>query len=139
MLVRFNDKRLKMIPVRKGAPQLRLLPGINEVPDEVWNLVRPLLSNELARHDSKPARLVEIGAKKEAKGFVGKRLRDFEPSKAEELIADTWDVQLLEKFKGEETRESVRLATMNQLDLIRKPADSDKQHGATRPDVALGD
>lgn len=122
MLVKLNDNRVVMVPATEGAPMLRLIPGINEIPDAQWSAVKKSLEAKLASK-----KIEEVGATT-AKGkgqnapdvTVGKTIKDLSFSEAESIIKQTLDVNLLETWKKGEERQDVRLAILNQIDEMQK-------------------
>lgn len=122
MLVKLNENRVIMVPATEGAPMLRLIPGINEVPDAQWNEVKKNLEGKLS------AKLIEEVGSTTVKGkganapevTVGKTLKDLSFGEAEAIIKQTLDVALLETWKKAEERSDVRLAILNQIDEMKK-------------------
>lgn len=125
MLVKFEEKRVLMVPHEAGAPLIRLLPGVNDVDDAAWAKARVNLKEKLAARQ-----VIEVGAtvKKEKDGevVVGKKFSDLGAEEAEGVVADTNDVELLAKWKSTEKRDSVRLAIANRVDALNKPKKGDK-------------
>ena len=122
MLVKLNDNRVVMVPATEGAPMLRLIPGINEIPDAQWSAVKKSLEVKLASK-----KIEEVGAiTAKGKGqnapdvTVGKTIKDLSFSEAESIIKQTLDVNLLETWKKGEERQDVRLAIHNQIDEMQK-------------------
>lgn len=122
MIVKLNENRVIMLPAKDGEPMLRLIPGINEVPDPQWNIAKKSLEPKLA------VKLIEEMGSTTVKGkgqnapdvSVGKTLKDFNFSEAESIIKQTLDVKLLETWKKSEERQDVRLAILNQIEEMQK-------------------
>ena len=129
MLVKLNENRVIMVPATEGAPMLRLIPGINEVPDAQWNAIKKNLEGKLS-----DKLIEEVGATTvKGKGAnaqdvtVGKTLKDLSFGEAEAIIKQTLDVALLETWKKAEERSDVRLAILNQIDEMKKRDKADKK------------
>jgi hypothetical protein len=123
--------------------QVVLLPGWNEVADEVWFLCRDHLIakidsgmiEELIREefvedvgeDGKPV-LDEKGEPKKKKAFVGATISDFKnrqgavygPARLVEIILGCNSTVVLEKWRTEEVRDEIRLVIKNQLDKLNE-------------------
>lgn len=129
MLVKLNENRVIMVPATEGAPMLRLIPGINEVPDAQWNAIKKNLEGKLSD------KLIEEVGSTTVKGkganaqdvTVGKTLKDLSFGEAEAIIKQTLDVALLETWKKAEERSDVRLAILNQIDEMKKRDKADKK------------
>ena len=136
MLIKYNEERTLMVPVGEGLPLLRILPQINEIPDEVWAQARPTLLNKLEA-DKRGRKCIEelfvaapaAGAKAGAK-VSSKAFKDLEASVAVGLVADTLDIKLLNDWKTVEKRDEVRLAIANRLDELAKRNSSKKSDEA---------
>lgn len=122
MLVKLNENRVVMVPAVEGAPMLRLIPGINEVPDAQWGSVKKSLESKLSD------KLIEEVGSTTVKGkgqnaqdvTVGKTIKDLSFGEAESIIKQTLDVKLLETWKKGEERQDVRLAILNQIEEMQK-------------------
>lgn len=132
VLVEWTADRLHFI-----ADKIYLNTGINEIPTAFWETYRPWVADMI--HDpkkplsdemKKEGRIlekdivveVETDGRKATKGSVtiksAKGLLDMDPADAEVLIADTWNVKTLEKWKKESGDDTIRRACMNQIDKI---------------------
>ena len=108
-----------MVIVKNNAPSLhglagicRLMPGANEVEDEAWEKVKDFRAVK-RRLESGEYEVLQ-GKSDGIKGFTAK--------KAAELVKETYDMSLLEKWDSEETRPSVRKALKEQIEFMRLPA-----------------
>ena len=118
----------------------RLLPGVNEVPDRVWQVVAPSMQLHV---DAGHLELLELpaGAKSEGAPEVfpisGVAQKD-----AIKLIAETTDAQLLERWEAEESagnkRAKVLAAIKKQVAELALPPPSVTE-GATKPDADEGE
>lgn len=121
MLIKFTEDRVLMVPHTEGAAQLRIIPGINEVDDRIWAVVRPALEPKI-----KLGTLQEVAAVEKASGkagektITGKSITDLPAQEAEAIIKQTLDVALLESWKKIEKRDEVRLAIASQIDEMKK-------------------
>lgn len=119
---------ITVIPV--GKKQKVLLPGHNEIDDEDWKEIEK--SKSVQRHIKEGnfevvmAKVVEKkGEGKDAKEEVvtkpANTLKDLDSEQAEEVIKETYDVDILKKWKAAEgKRDDVRALIQNQIDLIMK-------------------
>lgn len=125
MLIKFTEARVLMVPHTEGAAQLRIIPGVNEVDDRIWAVVRPSLEPKIKRGS-----IVEIAASEKGTGkektLVGKAITELPPQEAESIIKQTLDVVLLESWKKLEKRDEVRLAIATQIDEMKKRDDKKK-------------
>jgi len=117
-------------------PVVNLLPGHNDVPDDIWALGRKHCDNHLSAGN-----LVEIGEDKPVKVMeeqvnpeTGKKekvsvekivtspltLKKMSPQKAIEVVKDTYSLDTLNKWRKEETRDEIRAELLNQIELIEK-------------------
>jgi hypothetical protein len=123
--------------------QVVIIPGWNEVADEVWFLCRDHLLNkidagmieELVREeivgdideDGKPV-LDEKGAPKNKKVFVGATISDFKnrqgatynPARLVEIIRGCGSIAVLEKWRSEDARDEIRAEIKNQIDKLNE-------------------
>ena len=103
------------------------MPGNNEVPDNVWKSIRPLVEDQI-----KSGLIVEVEAKvetktkkdpkgKETKEVVinAKSFKDMDPEKAEAIIQDTYDIDSLKTWK-KKAPESIRILISEQIEKIEK-------------------
>lgn len=122
-----NKQSRPVVTTSKTLGSLVLLPGVNELPDEVYAEVKPqlegagLFKGKLLEEG--PTREVKDGSKLAA---VGKSLSECTAEQAQLLIAETFDVKLLDKWRKLEKRDEVRLAIANQLDEIKKNPNPDQ-------------
>ena len=118
------------------SARITLAPGKNDVPDHLWDAAKHNLSHDpeakwIKEFSEKkvveklPAGMREAAAKKIGNGKyeISKSipLKDVKPQEAEEIIRDTFNLKTLEKWKKEESRDSVRAAILNQIETIEKP------------------
>jgi len=119
------------------ADRVFLNTGINEVSAAFWEANRWAVA-DLIHDPKKPltdavrkeGRIlekdvvveIETDGRKKSAGAVtiksAKGLKEMEPADAELLIADTWVVSTLEKWKKDSGDETIRRACMNQIDKI---------------------
>lgn len=114
--------------------------GINELEVSVWERIRWMVADvvvpegtRLSDDEKKMGRIIEVGATVEApaapkgtdkpstapaKVKSAKTLGDFAPEEAEKLVRDTNSLKTLEAWKKSESRDSVRVAIIEQIDVI---------------------
>lgn len=100
----------------RTARTLRLLPGLNEVPADLWEKAKKL---PVVAHYVKTQVFEEVHSK--ATGLAGLSMRD-----AIDTVNLTMDRELLKKWKNEESRDPVVSAIEVQIDHVTYRPDRDK-------------
>jgi hypothetical protein len=105
------DELKKIILTR---PQVQLLPGVNEVTDDEWKIMKPHLAAELK---SKVISIVEkeVQKSKRAPDGKAKNLKEMPADEAIELVSKCVNPDTLKKWYREETREEVRLSIVEMM------------------------
>lgn len=116
-----NNKQTRPVVATGLSGQIILQPGINEIPEAEYNFIKPALEGA----GLFKSKMLEEGPTKETKEgtkvvTVGKSLSECSKEQAEELIAETFDMKLLETWKKAEKRDDVRLAIVNRIDEVKK-------------------
>lgn len=134
MLIRWNRKGLNMVPVPAGKGKkkfgyksnIMLIPGINEIDDNFWPAIEPLLKHHIEKKN-----IEIISGNKE--GEVAKNLLDISSEKAEEIIEDTNNIDLLKHWLdaeiGDNKRPEVRIALVKRIEVVENkiaPAGKEK-------------
>lgn len=113
-----NEKHVLTVPDENRI--VRLLSGATQVPDDVWMRVRAAIPERIGPTKS----ITEIGAdvKKSGKEEVVtfKTLHELDPKVADEIVEKTLDVDTLETWKKNATRETLRLSLMNRIEEMKK-------------------
>jgi len=115
-----ENKTEGIIGVRspKGI-SVSLMPGGNKLTKDIYADVKSEIDFLVA------AKKAEVFSKDDEKDKNKKvpieSLKDIEANAAEKLVKNTVDLKTLEAWKGEESRDSVRLALQTQIDLIKNP------------------
>lgn len=116
MIIQNKTKHVKGIVDPKTGKKVYLLPGNNQVSAEVWEAVRPHIVNEIGKS------VIEVAGKvteKDGKVVVeDKSIKQLSTQEAEAVVAGTYDLKTLNEWKASETRDSVRLAIMKQIDAV---------------------
>lgn len=105
---------------------LTLLPGMNEVSDEQWLVVRGDVKDHLDRKNllevhAEVVKKVDPETKKEVfKIESAKTLKQLAAKEAEEVVKQTFNLKTLGKWLKEEARDSVRVEIRNQIDSVNK-------------------
>ncbi|HCU25444.1 MAG TPA: hypothetical protein DF383_10545 [Deltaproteobacteria bacterium] len=114
--------------------ELRLIPGNNDVSENVWNEVKdhplvkmrvekaiiiPMPQNRVAKVENAAQEndSQQTASATESDGLVS--LKDYPAKEAEGLVAETFDIPTLERWKSEETRKGVIKAIDAQLDSLK--------------------
>ncbi len=154
MVIKNEKAGLIIIPLRSipeaigiyGKTQIDLVPGCNEIPETVWELVKlsfPIINAkvkdkkliEVATKKKKKEKIVtvdeiekdekgkeKIVAKKTTKKYDGIESTEFEAlpiEKQEELIQDTWSIRTLNNWRKRDIKDTVRLVIDEKLKEIR--------------------
>ncbi len=113
-----NEKHVLTVPDENRV--VRLLSGATLVPDDVWARVRVAIPERIGPTKS----ITELGVetKKVGKEDVVsfKKLKDFSPEEADEIIKKTLDVETLEEWKRDNARESTRISLLNKIEEMKK-------------------
>jgi len=144
MIINWTKQGLKTISIKaankasKIKKTVKLLPGFNEVPDDEWKEIK---QNPMIQKQIELGIIVEVAEKKEVKKKVkngkgeeiektvvesgkAKQLKDLDAEAVVAMVEDTFDVDLLKKWKKEESRDEIRAAIANQLEKILKGGNS---------------
>ena len=103
-------------PKRGSVSVCRLMPGSNEIEDEIWDALSTHPRVQW-RVDNKQYELIETSANKGIRGLT--------PKKATSLIKETYDNELLGKWRSEETRTTVLKAIDEQMEFMSLPPRED--------------
>ena len=117
MIIQFDRPTVMLVHKISGGEPVRFVPGANEIQETDWD--------EIAK-DSTIKGLLENGGLKvlSAKGGQDAQL----PLKdAEKVIAQTFDLQLLEKWKASEKRKPVIAAIEKQIVMIEEKTKVEKK------------
>jgi len=156
VMVEWNDDRIKVLPQipklkkilrefikndknkKTKANVLYLTSGINYIPKEYWEACK---KHRMIQYDIESKRLVEVKAevektvvnestgKKTTKKIEAEKFSDFDSSKKEDIIKDTYDVRSLEKFLDEEKDSDIRLTIQKRIDeILNAPIDETIGH-----------
>jgi hypothetical protein len=151
MLIRYKPKQdhLKCVPLIPSAAetknlklertQVQLLPGINEVSDDEWQVMKPHLAGEIK---SGVIKVVEKEVKKSSRAPDGKarNLKELPSMDAVALVGETVNPDTLNKWYQEETREEVRLTIVEHMKELKmeipkfKPISQDDDSDANSGD-----
>ena len=107
-----GDKENKV----KTREFIHLLPGYNEVDNEDWEQIKDNCKPRLL--DNNLVLLTKMEGDKEIIVSFSNIAKD-NPDKAVEIILQTYNVSLLEKWKSETSRDELRSAIFNQIDAIK--------------------
>jgi hypothetical protein len=127
MLIKYEPKQahvkcVPLIPVTETQKkysltrsQVQLLPGVNEVTDEEWDVMKSHLSRELNR---KEISIIEKDLPKNRKNPAGKKVHNLKEMPIDEalnLVQSCLNPDTLTKWHKEEIREEVRLAIVEKM------------------------
>lgn len=100
---------------------VRLLPGANNISEKDWKF---FISHKMNKKLADKGEIVAHKAKKEKElesSGEGAGLKDLSAAEAIELVKDTFDKNLLNQFKEEETRTTVIAEIENKLHEMSSP------------------
>jgi len=135
MIVKWKKERLKVIPYKVKnvlAGKIILLPGYNDVDEKEWVHARVGVKDligkdiiEVATEVKKTVKKVEDPVTKEVTEktevtIISKKFKALSLEKASEIVADTYNMETLKKWKKNESRDSIRKDISNQIDKIEK-------------------
>lgn len=124
MFVEWNELRLKVVPrirgAEKGKPGRKagnviLHPGVNFVPDKIWNEIKGMLESciETGR--------VKIHEKKKDGKITPMTVNEMDPAQVKSLAKETYDLDTLREMKKQDTREDVRAVLQDrELDIEKE-------------------
>ncbi|HEX5034650.1 MAG TPA: hypothetical protein VFW62_09235 [bacterium] len=108
--------------------EMRLIPGMNDVPERVWNEVKdhPLVKMRVEKGliSLRPQQKAKLAGDGESTGQDDNgdgltSLGEFSAKEAEALVKETFDLPTLERWQGEETRKGVLKAIEAQIDSLK--------------------
>jgi hypothetical protein len=121
MLIKYSPKydHLKCVPLipinaeqrayKLVRSQVQLLPGVNEVTDQEWAVMKSHLVREIASGE------VSTIEKTDAKGVKAHDLKKVSAKEATALVAECLNPDTLKKWYQEETRQEIRLAIVEKM------------------------
>lgn len=116
MIIHFDRPTVMTIFKSSGGQPIQLLPGANEVGETDWAEVQK---------DSTIASMLEKG---ELKVLSNKDGATQLPAKdAEKIVAQTYDIQLLNKWKASDKRKPILAAIEKQLEMIEEKTKVEKK------------
>ncbi|MDR2403413.1 MAG: hypothetical protein LBD78_05230 [Spirochaetaceae bacterium] len=126
MLIKYKPKQdhLKCVPLIPSAAevktlklersQVELLPGVNEVTDDEWKVMKPTLAAEIK---SGVITVIEKDVVKSKRAPEGKarNLKELPTMEAVALVGETVNPDTLNRWYQKETREEVRLTIVERM------------------------
>ena len=105
---------------------LSLIPGHNELSDDEWDGIKGQLEDKIKVGDIVPIEVeskkeVEVNGKTKSKRITATDFRDLPAEKALKIVRDTYNKKTLNKWRKDESRDEIRAAISEQLDLIKNP------------------
>lgn len=121
MLIKLETEAPVMckVPSKPLDAQIRLMPGINEVPDEDWNIIRKDLKLKL---DGGSLKELFSSVKKDPKNgdtYLGKTFNELSATEAEPVVAATWDLDLLRAWKKDSKTEAMGYLISKRIDAVQ--------------------
>ena len=96
------------------------LPGMNIVPAEVYELLRPELTLEFKTKAFKEHFIEKKDGKEKDGKVTSKSMKDLTNDEVEALIGEINNIKTLEDMKKGEESEFIRMCIMNQIDALEK-------------------
>lgn len=152
MLIKYKPKvdHIKCIPLIPDPKEpksynrnsIMLLPGTNEIADEEWEAIKPLISTEIKNKE-----IVQISVEsKKTKDGKARNLCDVPANIARDIIMKCANPATLKKWFKEETRDEVLIAVTKRMrklkldpDDIQKEIDGEEAKEPLNEDDALTD
>ena len=126
MFIDWKNDRVKVIPLiaeaRKDAVDkkstLILLPGINDIEDKVWEVVKEYSS---IKRDLKVESLIEVTVKKKTTNGlkITTEFKELSQIEAEKLVAKTVSIVTLKKWKKVDSRPDIRATIQDRIKEIK--------------------
>ncbi len=95
---------------------VKLYPGVNEVDPKAWEKLEKGLKGELEKGLVTVICTVDKNGKEAYANF-----EDLSPNLAEKAVRETFNGDLLRKWKAETTKDSIRIEINKQLDELKEP------------------
>jgi hypothetical protein len=132
MLLKWNPTRIVVLPLVKTAEaheainitrdQVNLLPGVNEISDDEWEIVRAHCKEMIRRGDLEIL-MKDVPAGK-GKSKTARNLTEMPSNEAKKLIAQAVNPDTLQKWEQEESREEIRTLIQRRMAKLKvDPAD----------------
>ena len=119
MLIKSKPERVIMVPknAAKGKKvqnkaMVQFLPGYNDIDEKDWKSIENNCKKKLENGD------MEI-LKIEDKAVTFQEVAQTDPEKAREVIAATYRIDTLEKWRKETPRDELRTEILNQIDNVK--------------------
>jgi len=126
MFIDWKNDRVKVIPLiaeaRKDAVDkkstLILLPGINDIEDKIWEVVKEYSS---IKRDLKVESLIEVTVKKKTTNGlkITTEFKELSQIEAEKLVAKTVSIVTLKKWKKVDSRPDIRATIQDRIKEIK--------------------
>lgn len=121
MILIFKQARCIVVPLGDKA-SLTIIPGVNIIPNETWEKIRPVVVDRLGKDFS------EVTQKVVSKGAGGKEVetnalvspKDLDVKAADLVILEIKSIAVCDAWMQNESRESVRAALYRRRDQISK-------------------
>ena len=129
MFIKYNKVNLHALATYDGKQLAHLRPGWNEFPNHIWEqnkndteILRMIEEGDIEVMEEK---IVEKVGKKTIVKIVGQTdgpvmLKDFDEKKAVDVVNDTYNVDLLQRWMDEESRHKVKRALDKKLKAIHE-------------------
>jgi len=127
MLLRYKPKHehIKCVPLipttpetkklKIDRPQVQLLPGVNEVTDNEWEVMKLHLSREIKNGDISVIEKEVAKSKTNPSGGKAHNLKNMPAKDAIILVGECVNPDTLAKWHKEETRDEIRLAIVEKM------------------------
>ena len=140
MIIKWTEKRVKVISGAFEHPSIILLPGNNEILPEIeddkekrkcWNKIKELYALDKELKSGRLIEVIEIEEIKDEKdGKVKEKKKsdfvDFDNEKKRELVGTTYNIKTLEAWRKKESDADIRNLIDDQIKAI-------KEHKADEP------
>jgi len=131
MIINWAKKDAGLLTVSKVIDNkivktLFLLPGHNEIDDADWEGIKGQLLDKIKDGTIIPIEVetkksIEVNGKEKTKKITTTKFSEFPANKALEIVEDTFDINVLKKWKAKESRDEIRAAIAQQIELVKDP------------------
>lgn len=114
------------MPTNISDPQVRIMPGISDIPDATWNAIKPHLGPKLASGvlTEKLATVKKDG--KNGDVSVGKTFEELDTKERESIVALTFDLDLLERWRKSAKNDQAAHVCTKRIEELRAKFDRKK-------------
>lgn len=114
-------------PENISDPQVRIMPGISDIPDKTWNAIKPHVKHKL---DAGVLSEKFASVKKDGKNgdvLVGKSFLELDTTERSTIVALTVDQDLLERWRKDAKNDQLAYTCTKRIEELRAKFDRAKK------------